>query len=101
MVAFKRTEEGAEEKLQFQEVVKVVLSDKERLTGKLTDENMAMAVLGFIRDGIAVLENAVDPAHCEAIEKVMLDELPELIKSPKVHWNDVRELLLNTWMREH
>lgn len=75
--------------LKYQDLVTIVLSDEERATGKLTAENMAAAVLGFIRDGIAVLENAVEPEHCDALNKVMVDELPELIKSPKVHWNDV------------
>lgn len=74
--------------LQHQQLVTVLLSDEERRTGHLTAENMAMAVLGFIRDGIAVLENAVDPDHCDKINKIMVDELPELIKDPHVHWND-------------
>lgn len=77
------------QELKFQELVTVVLSDEERRTGHLTNENMALAVLGFIRDGIAVLENAVDPEHCDKINKIMVDELPELIKDPHVHWNDV------------
>ncbi|KAK4050236.1 hypothetical protein OIV83_003557 [Microbotryomycetes sp. JL201] len=75
-------------KLRFQEVVTVKLSDEERATGQLTAENMGMAVLGFIRDGIAVLENAIEPEHCDAINEIMVNELPELIKNPKVHWND-------------
>lgn len=75
--------------LKHQDLVVVKLSDEERRTGQLTAENMGLAVLGFIRDGIAILENAVDPQHCDAINKVMVDELPELIKDPKTHWNDV------------
>ncbi|KAK4049900.1 hypothetical protein OIO90_005289 [Microbotryomycetes sp. JL221] len=79
---------GTTTKLQHQDLVTVVLSDEERRTGNLTAENMALAVLGFVRDGIAVLENAVDPEHCDKINEIMVNELPELIKSPNVHWND-------------
>lgn len=56
-------------KLQHQDLVNVVVSDEGRKTGHLIDENLALAVLGFIRDGIAVLENAVDPHHCNKINK--------------------------------
>lgn len=75
--------------MKYQEPVYVKLSDEERISGKMTKENIAQAVIGFQRDGVVILENAVDPAHCDALNKEMKDALPDVLKDPQTQWNDV------------
>ena len=74
---------------EFQEPVIVKLSNEERISGQMMAENVARAVLGFHRDGVVVLENCVDTAHCDTLNKIMTGEIEELIKNPHTHFNDV------------
>jgi len=74
--------------MKYQNPTYVKLTDEERISGKMSRENMAQAVIGFQRDGVVILENAVDPAHCDALNKEMKDALPEVLKDPHTQWND-------------
>ena len=73
----------------YQEPTIVRLTDEERLTGKLSDENIALGVLGFNRDGLVILENAVDTELCDKLDEIMQKEADDLLKDPKATWNDV------------
>lgn len=74
---------------QCQSVVVVPLSDEERTTGRLTAENVGMAVAALHRDGLVVLENAVDTEHMDTINKILCTEAEEMAKLPTTHFNDV------------
>ena len=74
---------------QSQSVVIVQLSDEERLGGKLSLEHVGKAVAALHRDGIVVLENAVDVAHMDEINEILCSEADEMAKLPTTHFNDV------------
>ena len=81
----------ASDNLCFQDVVKVRLSDTERTKGTLTAENLAFAVSAMHRDGVCVLENAVDLNHVSTLNRILVDDAPELAKMPTTHFNNVSE----------
>jgi uncharacterized protein (DUF2267 family) len=74
---------------QSQSVVIVRLSNEERLSGKVTAEHVGKAVAALHRDGVVVLENAVDPAHMDTINEILRSEAEEMAKLPTTHFNDV------------
>lgn len=82
--------------LQHQDIVVVRLSEKERLHGSLTHENMGLAVSAMHRDGIVVLENAVDTNHCDELNRILVAEAEEMAKLPTTHFNEVRRLALRS-----
>ncbi|CAN5646293.1 hypothetical protein BH11ARM2_BH11ARM2_11520 [soil metagenome] len=57
--------------------------------GKLSPENLAKAVEAIREDGIVVLENAVDPAHIEALRDRMFTDLDSFLnrKDAPFNWN--------------
>ena len=73
----------------FQEPTIVKMSDGERDSGVMEIENVAKAVIALHRDGFVVLENVVDPEHCESLDKLMCDEADRMKTDPKTIWNDV------------
>lgn len=75
--------------LRFQETHVVRLSDEERTTGIMTEEHVGEAVSAVHRDGLVVLENAVDPAHCDELNSILVDEAEIMAKLPTTHFNDV------------
>ncbi|KAL3448405.1 hypothetical protein BJX65DRAFT_307265 [Aspergillus insuetus] len=80
--------ESAKPKFQFQEPVVVRLSDHEQITGEMTLENLATAIMAFHRDGLVVIENCVNTEHCDTLNEIMSAEVDALIKNPKTHFND-------------
>lgn len=78
------------EPLQFQEPTIVRVSDDERTSGHMAVEHIAEAVIAFHRDGFVVLENVVDPEHCEKLDGLMCEEADRMATDPKTIWNDVR-----------
>ena len=75
--------------LQFQTLHTVRLSEKERTTGIITDEHVAEAVSAVHHDGLVVLENAVDTAHCDELNEILCAEAEVMAKLPTTHFNDV------------
>ena len=79
-----------ETKLQFQEPVTVELSEDERISGIMSEEHVAAAVIALHRDGFVVLQNVVDPEHCRLLDELMCEEAERMKIDPKTIWNDVR-----------
>ena len=77
---------------EFQSVVKVLLSDGERKNGTVSEENMGRAVSAMHRDGICVLENAVDLEHVDKLNRILMAEADEMANLPTTHFNDVGSL---------
>lgn len=77
-----------EQKL-FQEPTIVKMSKSERESGVMDVDNVAKAVIALHRDGFVVLENVVDPEHCEVLDKLMCEEADRMKTDPKTIWNDV------------
>ena len=80
-------------RLQFesQEVVVVHLSDEERTAGKMSLGNVGKAVAAMHRDGIVVLENAVDTEHVDKLNTILSEEAEAMPKLPTTHFNNVSE----------
>jgi hypothetical protein len=74
---------------QFQTPSVVVLSDEERRSGHMTMEHVGHAVAALHRDGLVVLENAVDPAHMDNLNNILCPEAEEMAKLPTTHFNNV------------
>ena len=75
--------------MQFQEPTTVHITDDERQSGRITVEHVAEAVIALHRDGFVVLENVVDPEHCDILDQLMCEEADRMKEDPKTIWNDV------------
>lgn len=73
--------------LYNQEVHTVPISESIRLSGAATPELIAEAVTYLHRDGIIILDNAIDTAHLDALERLLGPEANEIARDPKHHWN--------------
>ena len=60
--------------LEFQEIVVVKLSDEERVSQQISEESMGLAVSALHRDGVVVLENAVDLEHVDKLNSILSAE---------------------------
>lgn len=74
-----------------QEIHHVQLTDKDRTSGHATPEIIAEAVTYLHRDGIIVLDNAIDPAHLDALNDVLGPEAEEIARNPDHHFNFGKE----------
>ena len=74
---------------EHQKVVSVPLTDEERISGNVSREHMGIAVSAMHRDGIVLLENAVDVAHIDKLNVLLLAEAEEMEKLPTTHFNEV------------
>lgn len=79
--------------LEFQSPVILRLADTERRSGIISDENVAAAVSALHRDGVVVLENAVDLEHVDKLNNILSSEAEIMANSPTTHFNDVGCLL--------
>ena len=75
--------------LTFQDLVKIQLSDQERDSQTITLENVGKAISAMHRDGIVVLENAVNPDHIDKLNSVLSVDAEIIAKLPTTHFNDV------------
>lgn len=89
------TEKAAE----FQQVSIVKLTDDERTSGNISLEHVAEAITSMHRDGLVVLENAVDVDHMEKMNKILVEEAAIMAKLPTTHFNDVSIVLagMQSW----
>ncbi|KJR86097.1 phytanoyl-CoA dioxygenase family protein [Sporothrix schenckii 1099-18] len=78
---------SASASFDFQEPTVVRLSDEERTTGRITLENIGIAVSAMHRDGLVVLENAVNTAHMDAINAILVKDAEEMAKMDSTHFN--------------
>lgn len=77
--------------LYNQEVRHVKLSNIDRDRGTATPGIIAEAVTYLHRDGIIVLDNAIDPAHLDALNDLLGPEAEEIAKNPNHHFNFGKE----------
>ncbi|KAF2185846.1 hypothetical protein K469DRAFT_738813 [Zopfia rhizophila CBS 207.26] len=75
--------------LTFQNLVIVLLSDEERVSQRITSENVGIAVSALHRDGIVALENAVDLDHIDRLNSIMSSESDIMASLPTTHRNHI------------
>ena len=73
--------------LRNQEVHTIHLSDSTRIKGIASPELIAEAVTYLHRDGIIVLENAVDINHIDALQAKLGPEAHEIARNESHHFN--------------
>lgn len=81
----------APQKLYDQEVHTVSISEETRLSGVATAELIAEAAAFFHKDGIIVLDNAIDKAHVDTINTILSKEALEIAADPDHHFNFGKE----------
>src|SRR5438876_472580 len=75
------------EELHDQVIHSIVIPEDIRQSGKPTNELIAEAVAFLHRDGIVVLENAIDTAHLDTLNALLSNEALELAADPDHHFN--------------
>lgn len=76
-----------------QEIHAVQIPEDIRQSGRATPELIGEALTYLHRDGIIVLENAIDPAHLDALVAVLGPEAEEVAKDPDHHFNFGKETM--------
>jgi hypothetical protein len=87
-----------QEQYHDQEIHSIPISEDIRKSGKPTNELVAEAVAFLHRDGIVVLENAVDTTHLDILNAMLSKEALELAANPDHHFNfgkETRNVSLN------
>jgi len=82
------------------EVHHVPLSDHDRASGIASPEVIAEAVTFLHRDGIVVLDNAIETSHLDALNDLLGPEAEEIAKDPDHHFNfgkETRNMVSNGW----
>lgn len=74
---------------KFQELYQFDLSDEERNTGEATVEHIASAIAALHRDGMVVINNAVDPLHAETLHTEVSRDIQRNLENEAVHFNSV------------
>jgi len=82
---------AAKGELYHQEAHTVYIPEDVRLSGKCTPEIIAEAVTYLHRDGLVVLDNAIDKAHLDTLNELLSQEAKELVKDPEHHFNFGKE----------
>lgn len=67
---------------KFQTVVTIPLSEEERDNQTINKEHAAAAVAAMYRDGIVVLENAVNIEHVNTLNQILTSEAETLAALP-------------------
>lgn len=78
---------GHSKTLYNQEVRTVRIPESSRISGTATPELIAEAVTYLHRDGIIVLENAIETSHLDALSDLLTPEALEIAKDPDHHFN--------------
>lgn len=74
---------------KFQTVVTIPLTDDERDNQTINEEHVGAAVAAMYRDGIVVLENAVNVEHVDKLNQILTSEAETLASLPSTHFNNV------------
>ena len=77
--------------LYDQDIHTVVISEDVRRSGQATSEVVAEAVAFLHKDGIVILENAIDTAHIDTLNDMLSKEAIEIAADPDHHFNFGRE----------
>ena len=77
--------------LYDQEIHSIFIPEEIRQSGKATNELVAEGVAFLHRDGIVVLENAIDSGHIDALNTLLSKEALELAADPNHHFNFGKE----------
>lgn len=85
----------------FQHMTYVPLTDEERNAGTINNEHLGEAVSAMHRDGIVVLENAVNLEHADKLNRILVDEANEMAKLPTTHFNEVDLPGANSLVNSH
>ena len=73
--------------LHNQTVHAIPVPEAARVSGKVSPEFIAEAVTYLHRDGIIVLEDAIDESHLETLESMLGPEAEEIARDPNHHFN--------------
>jgi ectoine hydroxylase-related dioxygenase (phytanoyl-CoA dioxygenase family) len=73
------------------EIHMVHISDSTRQSGRATNELIAEAIAFLHRDGIVVLENAIDTSHLDTLNAILSKEALDLATDPDHHFNFGKE----------
>lgn len=79
------------EKLYDQEIHTVSIPESTRLSGGTTPELIAEAAAFLHKDGIIILENAIDKAHIDTLNNKLSTEALEIADNPNHHFNFGKE----------
>lgn len=80
-----------ETQLYDQEIHKVIIPEDIRKSGKVSNEVIAEGVAFLYRDGIVVLENAIDTAHLDTLNALLSKEAIEIAQDPDHQFNFGKE----------
>ena len=78
---------SAENQLYDQQIHTIIIPENVRQSGKATNEIVAEGVAFLHRDGIVVLENAVDATHLDTLNSILSKEALEIAEDPNHHFN--------------
>jgi hypothetical protein len=82
---------SAHQQDQWERVRTIPLADFARESGRLTPETMAEALTFLHRDGIIILDNAIDTDHLDALQAILGPEAEQVANDPDHHFNFGRE----------
>ncbi|KAK4552579.1 hypothetical protein LTR86_010223 [Recurvomyces mirabilis] len=74
-----------------QEVHRIVIPNDARTHEAVTNDIIAEAVTFLHRDGILILENAIDPSHLEDLAGILTPEAEEIARNQNHHFNFGKE----------
>lgn len=77
--------------LYDQEVHTIHIPEEVRQSGKATPELIAESVAFLQKDGIIILDNAIDPAHLNTLNDILSREATEIANYPNHHFNFGKE----------
>ena len=80
-----------ENQLYDQDIHKVIIPEDVRQSGRATNDIVAEGVAFLHRDGIVVLENAIDTAHLDTLNAILSKEALEIAEDPNHHFNFGKE----------
>lgn len=78
---------GHSSTLYNQEIRTINVPEHDRLSGTASPELIAEAVTHLHRDGMIVLDNAIDGSHLDALSDLLTPEALEIAKDPDHHFN--------------
>lgn len=82
---------SVETQLYDQVIHKVMVPEDVRQSGKPTPEIVAEGAAFLHRDGIVILENAIDTAHLDTLNAILSKEALEIAEDPNHHFNFGKE----------
>jgi ectoine hydroxylase-related dioxygenase (phytanoyl-CoA dioxygenase family) len=73
-----------------EDLVRVEASNDEAVRMQLSDANLERALRSYHHDGIAIIQDAIDPRLLDHVHAQMLRDLPRNVDSDTVHYNHGR-----------